>query len=111
MTRVSFDPPRFIRNEEVMVDQLGEEDASFNQEVQQACEDLGHSLVAGPLYTSMSKLELRPEQRGYLQDFTAVDMESGVLRMTRPGRVKVVRAFADACQENQSTKKQGEEDL
>ena len=26
-----------------MVDQLGEEDASFNQEVRQACEDFGHS--------------------------------------------------------------------
>ena len=52
----------------------------------------------------MSKLELRPEQRGYMLDFTAIDMESGVLRMTRHGRVKVVRAFADACQENQSTK-------
>ena len=87
-----------------MVDQLGVEDASFNQEVWEACEDLGHRLVAGPHYTSMSKPDLRPEQRGYLQDLTAIDMESVVLRMTRPGRVKVVRAFADACQENQSTK-------
>ena len=43
----------------------------------------------------MSKLEAGGQRKETLKDFTAVDMESGVLRRGRPGKVQVVRAFVE----------------
>ena len=65
--------------------------------------DMNTTVVSGPLYSSITKVELFDNARSLLSDcgFAAVDMESGILRRKR--NIQVVRVCADRCQKGQST--------
>ena len=68
---------------------------------------VGFEVVAGPLFTSITKLELMSSQKELLTSskFLGADMETSILRKSgRP--VNMVRAFADRCEEGQSTREE-----
>ena len=55
----------------------------------------------------MSKLEGGGRRKETLKHFTAVDMESGVLRRIRPWKVQVVRAFGEGRRKESAVIKLG----
>ena len=102
---MSFDPPRFLKkNKNTPLDIINVQDEEFNKAILEACEALKFTVQAGPVFTSITKLELISAQREFLTSakFVGADMETSILRMSgRP--VTMVRAFADRCEKGQST--------
>ena len=92
--RESFQIGRFIKKDHPL-DVLTSNDEKFNKLIRGASRSLGLTFESGALFSSMSKLEPGGKRRETLKHFTAVDMESGLLRRAGPGKVQVVRAFVD----------------
>ena len=92
--RESFQIGRFIKKDHPL-DVLTSNDEKFNKLIRGASRSLGLTFESGALFSSMSKLEPGGKRRETLKHFTAVDMESGLLRRGRPGKVQVVRAFVE----------------
>ena len=86
---------RFIEGKDHPLDVLTGNDEKFNKLIRGASRSLGLTFESGALFSSMSKLEVVGRRKETLKHFTAVDMESAVLRRGRRGKVQVVRAFIE----------------
>ena len=78
-TRVSFDPPRFLKkNKNSTLDIINVQDKEFNEAILEACGALKFTAQAGPVFTSITKLELISSQKELLTSakFVGADMET-----------------------------------
>ena len=88
-------------------DRLEFEDIEFNAKIRHIACDKGMTISEGVLFTSQHKVEVEDTRYLELRKFSAIDMESGLLRRRakKKGRsVQVVRAFADRAEHFQESR-------